>query len=549
MFETVRGWRERLAAAETETELLRAVLELAAEDLWLSAIAIYCFDEETAELRPAVDSTGAVESVAPGDDPVWRAFSDGRVVVCDGTETAEKSDRTEPYRIAVPFGGDCILTANEAEIPDDDGIVAAVRTLCATAGSAIKLIRYEKRLQKRDRELQRRTRSLERIERIAETYRSASRAAVSADTRRKLDSEVCDRLAENGVVEFVWIGDLDRVNGTISPRAWAGSERGYLEGDPIEIDDSESPIARAVHDAEVRVVDSVAARSADERWGSEALERGLRSVMAIPLSHGGVLHGVLAAYADRPNAFEEAIGPAADMGAIVGHAITALQCQDGLLADAPTELDIGVTAPACFFVRFVRETETAVSFEAMSPAADGSVLVDVEAEAPDLLFEYAEESTGVRSIERLEGGLFRGRFDESFIGSFLSKHGISLENTSATPDEVRITVSIPPGMTPRRALEIVNSEYPDSKLLAKRKGRQREDGPVASRFDLLDRLTDRQREALERAYREGYFEIPKGTTGESLATSMDISTSAFHNHLRSAEAELFAWLLDDESDR
>jgi predicted DNA binding protein len=85
--------------------------------------------------------------------------------------------------------------------------------------------------------------------------------------------------------------------------------------------------------------------------------------------------------------------------------------------------------------------------------------------------------------------------------------------------------------------------------LAKRKGRQREGDPVPSRFDLLDRLTDRQREALERAYREGYFEIPKGTTGESLATSMDISTSAFHNHLRSAEAELFAWLLDDESDR
>jgi predicted DNA binding protein len=30
---------------------------------------------------------------------------------------------------------------------------------------------------------------------------------------------------------------------------------------------------------------------------------------------------------------------------------------------------------------------------------------------------------------------------------------------------------------------------------------------------------------------------------------MDISASAFHSHLRGAEAELFEWLFDDGSDQ
>jgi predicted DNA binding protein len=61
---------------------------------------------------------------------------------------------------------------------------------------------------------------------------------------------------------------------------------------------------------------------------------------------------------------------------------------------------------------------------------------------------------------------------------------------------------------------------------------------------VFDRLTDRQREIVERAYRAGYFETPKQATGEALAAEMDISTSAFHNHLRAAESELFSWLFD-----
>ena len=550
-FEAVADWNDELFASETVQELFRTVIDITLEDLGLSTATAYCFDEAAAKLRPETTSMGAVDSVPPGESPVWKAFRDGTTVVCGGDDAMECGDETDRYRLAVPLGEDCVLTASgRARTGEASDVVAVLRALCITAGSTLERIRYEARLQEREQELKQRARRIERTERIRETCRNVTQATISADTRNELDATVCDRLIENEIVEFAWIGELDRSNGTLSSRAWAGAEQGYLERTPIDLGDSEEPSISAVRDNEVYVVDNIASGAGDERWHSKALERGLRSVIAIPLLDGGVRHGVLTVYGARPNAFDEATEIAADLGNLIGQTITKIQCQDGLLAHTATELDVEITAPACFFVRFVRETETGVFFEAMSPAEDGSTRVFVRAENPELLIEHADRAVAVEAVDRLENGtetnIVRSRFDDSFIGSFLSRHGITLRSASATPEEVRITVSIPPSMTPRQALEVIDSEYPGATLLAIREKQKRNDGPVTSRLSLLDRLTDRQREVVERAYRAGYFETPKRTTGKSLASSMDVSTSAFHNHLRAAEAELFSWLFDSD---
>ena len=550
-FETIADWNDELFAAETARRLFRTVIDVALEDLGLSTATIYCFDEETAELHPEATSMGSVEPIPPGSNPVWEAFRNGTTAVCGGKKTAECDDGTDGYRLAVPLGEDCVLTASgRARTGEASDVVAVVRALCITANSTLERIRYEARRQERKQELKQRAGRIERTERIRETCRNVSQAAVSADTRDELDTTVCDRLIENEVVEFAWIGELDRSNGTLSSRAWAGAEQGYLERTPIDLGDSEEPSVSAVGDNEVCIVDNIASGAGDKRWRSEALERGFRSVIAVPLLDDGIRHGVITVYGDRPNAFDGATEIATGLGNLIGHAITKIQCQDGLLAHTATELDVEITAPACFFVRFVRETETGVFFEAMSPTEDGSTRVFVGAEKPELLVKHADRAVAVKSVDRIESGtgtnIVRSQFDDSFIGSFLSRHGITLRSASATPEEVRITVSIPPSMTPRQALETIDSEYSGATLLAIREKQERNDGPVTSRLSLLDRLTDRQREVVERAYREGYFETPKKTTGESLASSMEVSTSAFHNHLRAAEAELFSWLFDSE---
>jgi DNA-binding CsgD family transcriptional regulator len=51
-------------------------------------------------------------------------------------------------------------------------------------------------------------------------------------------------------------------------------------------------------------------------------------------------------------------------------------------------------------------------------------------------------------------------------------------------------------------------------------------------------LTDRQREVLETAVREGYYDDPRGVSGTELAERFDVSSSTLHQHLRAAESKV-----------
>jgi predicted DNA binding protein len=58
-----------------------------------------------------------------------------------------------------------------------------------------------------------------------------------------------------------------------------------------------------------------------------------------------------------------------------------------------------------------------------------------------------------------------------------------------------------------------------------------------------ERLTDRQREALETAHRMGYFDHPKGANATEVADEMDIAVSTFTEHLSAAQRKLLEDLL------
>jgi len=62
-----------------------------------------------------------------------------------------------------------------------------------------------------------------------------------------------------------------------------------------------------------------------------------------------------------------------------------------------------------------------------------------------------------------------------------------------------------------------------------------------------DELTARQREVLETAYEMGYFEYPRDTGAEAVATELDIATSTFTEHLSAAQRKLLDGLLEHSS--
>lgn len=62
--------------------------------------------------------------------------------------------------------------------------------------------------------------------------------------------------------------------------------------------------------------------------------------------------------------------------------------------------------------------------------------------------------------------------------------------------------------------------------------------PSNTHEPIADRLSPRQREALQLARTQGYYEYPRDTTARTLAAELDISKTTFLEHLRKAEAKL-----------
>jgi len=73
---------------------------------------------------------------------------------------------------------------------------------------------------------------------------------------------------------------------------------------------------------------------------------------------------------------------------------------------------------------------------------------------------------------------------------------------------------------------------------------RREITPSAAEWqELLSSIPDRQRELLNLALEEGYFDIPRRVTLEELAEEMGITKTTASNHLRKAEREVMEFLI------
>jgi DNA-binding CsgD family transcriptional regulator len=66
-----------------------------------------------------------------------------------------------------------------------------------------------------------------------------------------------------------------------------------------------------------------------------------------------------------------------------------------------------------------------------------------------------------------------------------------------------------------------------------------------SKTDILEALTDRQREVLQTAYENGYYDVPRGITTNELAGELGVDGSTVSEHLQRAERNLIAAALND----
>jgi PAS domain S-box-containing protein len=425
--------------------------------------------------------------------------------------------------------------------PDDGfgGSVGVVRDITERAA-------HEERLQRQRDEL-------ETLSHINDLLHEVIRQLFEARTRERIERVVCERLAASELYRFAWIGERATTGDRVVPRVAAGDGDGYLDVLDVSVAEgatSQGPGGRAIRTGAVQVCQDIGSDPPFEPWREAALERGFRSAAAVPLRYDDTSYGVLAIYAPRPDGFSdhEQAGLAV-LGETIGFALRALGDRRLLFADAVVELEFRITDSDLALVPVSAALDCRLELEGYLAAGDGdwAGYVEVgETRAADAAAALEAEPSveSVRTVRDCdEGGLLEVTLGPaSFLGT-VSELGARVVTASAADGAARLTIEAPNTTDTRDLADRVASAYPGAELLA-RSDHDRSVGEVDLPDGPMDTLTDRQREVLEAAYRAGYFDWPRESTGEEVAETLDVAAPTLHAHLRKAEARLLSELLD-----
>lgn len=137
---------------------------------------------------------------------------------------------------------------------------------------------------------------------LAQVNLAAARTRDRGDLYRK----ICD-IAVSAGLRMAWIGVPDRDLGRITPFCWSGAVDGYLDGIRLYLGgdspESRGPAGAAAATKKICPCADIARDPAMAPWRGKALERGYRSLAAIPLEEGGRLAAVLNLYSDETGFF------------------------------------------------------------------------------------------------------------------------------------------------------------------------------------------------------------------------------------------------------
>ncbi len=159
-----------------------------------------------------------------------------------------------------------------------------------------------------------------------------------------------------------------------------------------------------------------------------------------------------------------------------------------------------------------------------------------------------EQSTSITNVDVLretEGMTLVGLTVSDFtLVDALATQEATVQAIRVGPDGGRATVLCSPSMDIRTFVETCQERLSELRLVR----RQPLDAETTSgsglKYDLTDLLTQKQLEAIQTAYFQGYFEWPRDASGTDVAATLDVSAPTFQQHLRKGLKRIFEDIFD-----
>ncbi|WP_276248418.1 PAS domain S-box protein [Haladaptatus sp. YSMS36] len=554
---------QQLPEAKTATAVCETIVDAAADVLDLPYSYILRYEEAEGTLEPAAQTEGVaalVESPMLGDlgeSPVWEVFIRDEATVLSG------EDQRHPTASAIQSIG--IFPLGEFGVfvtcsPDEDGLretdLLLADMLCANARSSLARAAREGDLRRQRDTLERKNKHLARVNRINRAIRDITKVLIQAETKEEIESLVCEKLAAIDPFAFAWVGHQDLATDTITPVASAGDGDGYLDRVQIATDGSTTggcPAGRALRSKQPQVLNNILTDVDAELWREEALSRGFRASIAVPLVYRDTVYGVLNLYSRKPLVFEQMeLSVLTELGQSIGYAMNALERKRALVSERSVELDFVCGPLDSPLFGFADGSLGTFELENAVRRLDGNVhlFFDVRGIDPDDLRAHVTASPAVEQFALIaaddDGFRCECTVRDDTLVSSLADRGASLDHLCVTADTATLTVRIPQSADVRDIAAHLESTVGGVELRAKREF----DTPVMTtqefESEVRNRLTQRQEEVIKTAYFSGFFEWPRESNGQDVAEILGVTQPTINRHIRAGERALFGLLFSGD---
>ncbi len=178
--------------------------------------------------------------------------------------------------------------------------VVEVSTVMVADGAVTAFVDLTER--KRAEEIQR------RLNRELGAVTDCTQALMRAEDEQALLDDICHIICEEAGYRMAWVGYAEHDDTlTLRPHAWAGEEAGYLLQTSLTWADTPAghrPFGVAVRTGKTSYVQDFSATAWSDSWTAQALQRGYRSGIALPLKNDkSATFGALCIYSAQADSF------------------------------------------------------------------------------------------------------------------------------------------------------------------------------------------------------------------------------------------------------
>ncbi|MFB6296766.1 MAG: histidine kinase N-terminal 7TM domain-containing protein [Halobacteriales archaeon] len=310
-----------------------------------------------------------------------------------------------------------------------------------------------------------------------------------------------------------------------------------------------SPIADALADGSPTVVHDIA--DVDAAWADPTAAAGVQSLIARPLTHEGVNYGALVVCSEDPGGFrtddEQLV---ADVAQSLAYSIHTIEQEAVLRSDQPVRVTFGLWDGGSYLCelatddRLASDVELSVAESAPKSPETATHYISVGAGDDGLdddIRPLLDSLDGVRSVDSREaagsadGVVARAQVERPTVVDTIVECGGSVQTVTVTGGEVQVVAEFAGDTVLSDVLARLRERLDTARFVSKTRVDPGDDVP---RRGVDEILTEKQREALEVAYLNGFFDRPQGKTADEIADILGVSRSTFLSHVRTAEARL-----------